>query len=399
MTRRRGARLARILVKRSADRILTTHVGSLARPRALLELMKLKVGGQPYDEEAFADLARSAVEDVIRRQAECGIDIVSDGEQSKAGFYGYISDRLSGLEVDPVGVPERSVWKAELEQFPEYYREYLGGKAQTVVRNLPLVCTGPITYTGQAVLQTDIANLKSALAKVAVEEAFMPALAPRLVGRNEYYRSAQEFLEAVARAMHEEYAAIVAAGFVVQIDDPWLTGLHHDDPYGLGPDAYIDVINLALEGVPPESVRYHTCYGINEGPRIHDVPLETLVPLLLRIRAGAYSFEAANPRHQHEWHVWETVTLPEDRVLIPGMISHAYNIVEHPALIADLLVNYATLVGRERVIAGADCGFSSTATFSPEVNPKVVWAKFQALAEGARLASQRLQRASGHKMA
>jgi len=379
-------------MKLSTDRILTTHVGSLARPHPLLEIMRSKVAGEPYDQAEFARQSREAVKDVVQEQAAAGIDIVSDGEQSKLGFFGYLSDRLSGLEVDSVGVPERQVWKEELEQFPEYYADYLGGKAQTMVRNPPLVCTGPITYTGHAILQTDIDNLKAAMATAPVEEGFMPALGPRIMGRNAYYKSGTEFLEAVARAMHEEYAAIVAAGLVVQIDDPWLTALYHEDPYQLGPEDHIEMINLSLEGIPPDMVRYHTCYGINEGPRIHDVPLQDLVPMLLRIRAGAISFEAANPRHLHEWHVWESVKLPEDKVLIPGMISHAYNIVEHPELIADFLVTYAGLVGRERVIAGADCGFSSTATFSPEVDPKVVWAKFRALAEGARLASERLWR-------
>ncbi len=377
-------------MKRSTERILTTHVGSLARPHPLLELMRAKVADQAYDETEFARQSREAVKDVVQQQAAAGIDVVSDGEQSKAGFLGYISDRLSGLEVDTVGVPERTVWKEELEQFSDYYADYLGGKSQTMVHTPPLVCTGPVTYTGQSVLRTDIDNLKAAMATVGVEEGFMPALAPRIVGRNTYYNSGRDFLEAVARAMHEEYAAIVAAGLLVQIDDPWLTALYHEDPYQLGPEEHVEMINLALEGIPADRVRYHTCYGINEGPRIHDVPLLDLIPMLLRIRAGAISFEAANPRHLHEWHVWETVKLPEDKLLIPGMISHAYNIVEHPELIADFLVTYARLVGRERVIAGADCGFSSSATFAPEVNPKVVWAKFRALAEGARLASDRL---------
>jgi len=352
--------------------------------------MRAKVAGQPFDPDEFDRQARAAVADVVHKQAECGIDVVSDGEQSKAGFYAYVKDRLTGLEVDSIGAPERAVWREELEQFPEYYQQYLGGKAQTMVRNPPLVCTGPIEYVGQASLQTDIDNLKSALVEVAVEEAFMPALAPRMIGRNAYYGSGQDFLEAVARAMHAEYAAIVDAGLIVQIDDPWLTALYHEDPYQLGPEAHIEMLNFALDGIPPERVRYHTCYGINEGPRIHDIPLRDLLPMLLRVRAGAISFEAANPRHLHEWHVWEEHSLPEDKLLIPGTISHAYNIVEHPELIADMLVAYARLVGRERVIAGADCGFSSSATFSPEVDPKVVWAKFQALAEGARLASQRL---------
>ena len=377
-------------MQRSTERILTTHVGSLARPHPLLELMKAQVVGQPYDKDAFDQLARQAVADVVKRQAECGIDVVSDGEQSKAGFYGYVSDRLTGFEIDSEGVPDRAVWKEELEQFPEYYKQYLGGKAETMVRNPPLVCTGPVTYKGQALVQTDIDNLKAALADVQVTEAFMPALAPRAIGRNAYYASGEEFLYAIADAMHEEYKAITDAGFVLQIDDPWLTALYHNDPFGLGPRQHIEVLNHALRGIPPDRIRYHTCYGINEGPRIHDVPLRDLVDLLFSINAQAISFEAANPRHQHEWHVWEEVKLPDGKVLIPGMISHATNIVEHPVLISDLLVTYAKLVGRDNVIAGADCGFSSTATFQPEVDPKVVWAKFQALAEGARLARQRL---------
>jgi 5-methyltetrahydropteroyltriglutamate--homocysteine methyltransferase len=377
-------------MKRSTERILTTHVGSLARPHPLLRLMRARVDGQDYDRAEFARLAREAVFDVVKRQAEAGIDIVSDGEQSKAGFYAYISGRLSGLQVDTVGVPDRAIWPGELERFPEYYREYLGGKAQTMVRDPPLKCTGPIEYVGQAALQSDIDNLKAAVAAQHVEEAFMPSMAPRIVGRNEYYSAGRDQLEAVGQAMHVEYAAIVDAGFILQIDDPWFTSLYYNDPYQLTPETHVDMLNAALEGIPPDKVRYHTCYGINEGPRIHDMPLRDLLPLILRINAQAISFEAANPRHMHEWHTFEEVQLPEDRVLIPGMICHAYNIVEHPELIADLLVNYAHLVGRERVIAGADCGFSSTATFSPEVDPKVVWAKFEALAEGARLASQRL---------
>ena len=379
-------------MKISRERILTTHVGSLARPRALLELVQAKIAGQDYDHDALAQQTTQAVADIVRKQAECGVDIVSDGEQSKAGFFGYISERLSGLEQDSIGAPDRAVWKEELEQFPEYYKEYLGGKASVSLRVPPLVCTGPISYVGYDVLQKDIDNLKAALQNVQVEDAFVPALAPRVIGRNAYYQDGRDFLQAVARAMHEEYAAIVQAGLVLQVDDPWLTALYHEDPYQLGPEAHIEMLNLALEGIPQDKIRYHTCYGINEGPRVHDIPLADLMPMLLRIHAGAISFEAANPRHLHEWHVFESVKLPDDRVLIPGMISHAYNIVEHPELIADMLVTYARLVGRERVIAGADCGFSSQATYSPEVNPRVVWAKFQALAEGARLATERLWR-------
>jgi 5-methyltetrahydropteroyltriglutamate--homocysteine methyltransferase len=218
----------------------------------------------------------------------------------------------------------------------------------------------------------------------------MPSLAPRALGRNDYYTSGEDFLIAIADAMHEEYRSIVDAGFVLQIDDPWLTSLYHNDPWGLGPPKHVEILNYALRDIPPDRVRYHTCYGINEGPRIHDVPLRDLIDLLFQIHAQAISFEAMNVRHQHEWHVWEDVQLPPDKLLIPGMISHASNIVEHPQLIADMLVIYARLVGRERVIAGADCGFSSTATFSPEIDARVVWAKFRALADGARMASEQL---------
>src|SRR5262249_7416347 len=263
-------------------------------------------------------------------QVEAGIDIVSDGEQSKAGFFAYVSGRLSGLEVDTIGGPDRAVWPGEMERFPEYYRDYLGGKAQTMGRNPPLKCTRPIEYVGQAILQTDIDNLKAAISDQDIEEAFMPSLAPRVIGRNQYYASGREFLEAVARAMHVEYTAIVDAGLILQIDDPWLTSLFYNDPYQLTPETHVEMLNLALDGIPPEKVRYHTCYGINEGPRIHDLPLRDLLPLILSIHAQAISFEAANPRHMHEWHVFEDLKLPEDRILIPGMICHAYNIVEHP---------------------------------------------------------------------
>jgi 5-methyltetrahydropteroyltriglutamate--homocysteine methyltransferase len=380
-------------VKRSSERVLTTHVGSLARPPALLAELQRKVNGEPHDAAQLAQLTRSAVTDVIRRQAECGIDVVSDGEQSKAGFYGYVHERLSGVEPsDTPNVDDRAPWRAELDAFPEYYADYLGGKNRAAVRNPPLVCTGPIKYRGQAALRADLDNLRGALAGVEVSEAFVPSLAPRELATNEYYASAEDFLSAIGEAMREEYLAIVDAGFVVQIDDPWLTGYYGGEPHPVSPETHIAVLNHALRGIPPDRVRYHTCYGINHGPRIHDVPLADIVQLLLSINAGAYSFEAANARHQHEWHVWESVKLPDGKVLIPGMITHASNIVEHPLLIADLLVTYANLVGRENVIAGADCGFSSQATFTPEVHPTVVWAKFGALREGADLASRRLWR-------
>jgi 5-methyltetrahydropteroyltriglutamate--homocysteine methyltransferase len=380
-------------MKRSTDRILTTHVGSLARPHDLLNLVQKQVDGEPFDEQTMTDLTRRAVADVVCKQAESGVDVVSDGEQSKSGFYAYVAQRLGGLETRPgPQFDGRVTWQKEMDAFPEYYAQYLGDRTGSSVRNPLLVCTNPLTYTGQQALQTDLDNLTAALAEVHVEEAFVPSLAPRQLGSNEYYATAEEYLRGCAEAMREEYLAIVDAGFVLQLDDPWLTGFYAGEPHPVPAETHIEIINDALRGIPADRVRYHTCYGINEGPRIHDVPLKDIVHLMLKINAQAYSFEAANARHQHEWHVWEDLKLPAGKVLIPGMISHASNIVEHPELIADLLVNYANLVGKENVIAGADCGFSSQATFSPEVHPTVVWAKFQALAEGARMASQRLWR-------
>ncbi len=384
-------------MKRSTERILTTHCGSLARPQDLLEIMRAKESGQPYDHESFATRVRSAVAEMVRKQVENGVDVVCDGEQSKAGFSVYVRERLTGFEPSLTQSEESPLrrWR-DVQAFPEYYEGYFKRHMRGVAPSGPLVCMGPVTYKGQAAVRTDIDNLKAALQGVQPEEVFMPAIAPRGLGRNEYYPTDEAYVYAVADAMHEEYKAIVDAGFILQVDDPALTNLYGQDP-SLGfaerhkrAELYVEALNHALRGMPPEQVRFHTCYGINEGPRIYDTPLKDIVDLVLKVHAGAYSFEAANPRHAHEWHVWERVKLPEGKVLIPGMISHASNIVEHPELIAERLVNYAKLVGRESVIAGSDCGFSSQATFTPEVHPTVVWAKFQAMAEGARLATQQL---------
>jgi 5-methyltetrahydropteroyltriglutamate--homocysteine methyltransferase len=386
-------------MKRSTDRILTTHCGSLARPKDLLDLMKAKVNGEPYDETAFTQRVRSAVTEVIRKQVESGIDIVTDGEQGKPGFFAYVRERLAGFE--PKG-PERGArkeWAAEVAAFPEYYEQYFSRRMMggSIVPRVPIVCTGAISYRGQEAIRKDIENLKAALGGMKVEEAFMPAVAPSGVGTNEYYSSDEEYLQAVGDALRTEYQAIVAAGFILQVDDPWLTEVYGDS--SLSPterrkiaERSIDALNHALQGIPAEKIRFHTCYGINEGPRVHDAPLKDMADLILKVNAGAYSFEAANARHEHEYHVWESVKLPEGKVIIPGMVTHASNIVEHPELIAERITHYAKLVGRENVIAGSDCGFSSQATYNPEVHPTVVWAKFQAMAEGARLATNQLWR-------
>jgi len=387
-------------MKRSTDRILTTHCGSLARPKDLLDLMKAKVNGEPYDESAYTQRVRSAVADVVSKQVECGIDIVTDGEQGKPGFFAYVRERLAGFEAK---TPQPGAWKqwaAEVAAFPEYYEQYFSRRMMggSITPRTPMVCTAPVSYRGQAAIRKDIENLKAALVGFSTEEAFMPAVAPSGVGANEYYKSDEEYLQAVGDALRTEYQAIVDAGFILQIDDPWLTEVHSQDPsLSLAErrkiaERSIDALNHALRGIPAEKIRFHTCYGINEGPRVHDAPLKEIVDLILKVNAGAYAFEAANARHEHEYHVWETVKLPEGKLLIPGVVTHASNIVEHPELIAERIARYAKLVGRENVVAGGDCGFSSQATYNPEVHPKVVWAKFQAMAEGARLATKQLWR-------
>jgi 5-methyltetrahydropteroyltriglutamate--homocysteine methyltransferase len=380
-------------MQHSTDRILTTHVGSLPRPVDLLDLMKARAAGQSFDRDTYDRRVASAVKDAVRRQVESGLDIVSDGEQSKTGFFSYARERLEGFEPRPQQRSDK--FAAELAAFPEYYAHYfkhamMGG---AVVPSVPLVCTGPVRYRGEGALRRDILNLKAALNGVAHHAAFMPAVAPSGVGANAYYRSEEEFFHAVAAALASEYRAIVDAGFLLQIDDPFLSEMFADpalDAAGRRARAELHVaaLNQALSGIPLEKVRFHTCYGINEGPRIHEADLAEVLPYMLRVNAGAYSFEAANV--QHEYHLWEGTALPEGKVIIPGVITHASNIVEHPLWIAERLVRFAERVGRENVVAGADCGFSSQATYATEVHPTVVWAKFQALRDGARLASQRL---------
>jgi len=380
-----------------AGRILTTHCGSLPRPHDLLDLMKAKLADPASIGAAFERRVTSAVGEIVRRQVESGVDIVADGEQSKPGFFTYMQERLTGFE------PRRGLklpfYEAEVAAFPEYYKDYfaramMGG---TVAPALPMVCTGPIAYKGEAALKRDIDNLKAAVEQVSCAAVFMPAVAPSGAGRNvnEHYRSDDEYFHAVADAMRTEYRAIVEAGFLLQIDDPFLSDIYGDPALDAKrrrakAERYVEAVNHALHGLPQERIRFHTCYGINEGPRIHDASLADVAGHMLQIRAGYYSFEAANARHEHEYHLWETVKLPEGKKLIPGVVTHASNIVEHPELIAERLTRFARLVGRENVLAGTDCGFSSQATYKTEVHPTVVWAKFQAMAEGARLASRQL---------
>jgi len=380
-------------MKHSVDRILTTHAGSLPRPQELLELVK-SGDSNNLEHGANAERLRSAVVEIVRRQAALGIDVIDDGEYGKPSFVSYINERLGGYEVDTRAGP-RNQWLASREgrSFPEFYAQTHPASAHT-----HMICTGPITYKGHAQLKRDIDNLKAALHGIAVEDVFMPAISPSNIEdwqKNAYYKSQEEYVFAIAEAMREEYKAIVDAGFLVQIDDPRLVTY-----YIIHPEASIEdcrkwaelriaALNHALRDIPPEKIRFHTCYGINMGPRIHDMELKDIVDLIIKIRAGAYSFEAANPRHEHEWKVWKTVKLPDGKVLIPGVISHSTILVEHPELVADRIVRYAEIVGRENVIAGSDCGFATFAG-SKEVHPSIVWAKLKALSDGARIASGQL---------
>ena len=389
-------------MKHSTERILTTHVGSLPRPPDLLEMIQAKEQGRPIDAEAFAGRVKSAVAAVVRKQAEAGIDIAADGEMGRFGFIPYVNERLTGLEARSNPRSE-GTWARSREHlaFPEYYAwaAQMPGAAGGAQRT-QWVCTGPIAYKGQEALKRDINNLKAALAQVRHEEAFMPAVSPaQLAGwnRNEYYKTEEEFRIAIADALREEYKAIVDAGLVLQIDDPQLASHYTTHPEldiaqcRNVASATVEVLNHALAGIPAERVRYHTCYGINMGPRVHDLELKHIIDIMLRINAGAFSFEAGNPRHEHEWKVWETAKLPQGKVLIPGVITHGSNFVEHPEVVAQRIGRFAEAVGRENVIAGADCGFASFST-TCEVHPTVVWAKLAALGEGARLASRELWR-------
>jgi 5-methyltetrahydropteroyltriglutamate--homocysteine methyltransferase len=380
-------------MKHSSDRILTTHAGSLPRPPELLDLVQT-AGAKAFDEDGNATRLRKAVGDIVRQQAELGIDVIDDGEYGKPSFVSYINERLGGYEVDKVAGP-RNQWSTSREglSFPEFYAQ-----THAASRHTHMVCTGPVTYKGQAPLKRDIDNFKAALKDVKVEQAFMPAISPTNVEdwqRNAYYKTAEEYVFAIAEAMREEYRAIVDAGFLLQIDDPRLVTYYIIHPEASVADCRkwaevrVEALNHALRDIPTEKVRFHTCYGINMGPRIHDMELKDIVDIMLKIRAGAYSFEAANPRHEHEWKVWKNVKLPDGKILIPGVISHSTVLVEHPELVAERIVRFAGVVGRDNVIAGSDCGFATFAG-SKEVHPSIVWAKFKALSDGARIASKEL---------
>jgi 5-methyltetrahydropteroyltriglutamate--homocysteine methyltransferase len=359
--------------------------------------MKAKFAGQAYDEKNYETMLADAVREAVQRQAACGVDIVTDGEFSKPGFFTYIQERLDGFERRPN--QKMKLFQQEVAAFPEYYAEYfkqamMGG---AIVSLAPVVCVGPVKYRGEKFVQRDIANVKKAAAAAGVpnHHVFLPATAASGVGANEYYKSDEEYFHALAGELAKEYRAITDAGILVQIDDPFLPDIFFEP--GLDRAAmrrraeiYVEATNTALKGVPPEQVRFHTCYGINEGPRLYEAALSDIIEYVLKINAGSYSFEAANPRHEHEYHLFETIKLGDGKVLAPGMITHASNIVEHPELIAERIIRFANLVGRENVMAAADCGFSSQALYRTEVHPTVVWEKFKALRQGADIATKRL---------
>jgi 5-methyltetrahydropteroyltriglutamate--homocysteine methyltransferase len=387
-------------MKTSTDRILTTHVGSLARPDNVLELLFAKERHEAYDADLFESSVQSAVSDIVGKQAEAGIDIVCDGEQSKSSFLTYIAERLSGFSPSENQAEDLWVESRETIAFPEFYDYHRKLRDGLVAKPIKLECTAPIAYCGHDKLQRDIANVKAAAeANGNVEEVFMTAVSPSDVeGQqgNAYYQTEEEYLFAIADAMREEYQGIIEAGIVLQIDDPRLLTYYISQPTLSVEDCRkwaelrVEALNHALRDLPEDRIRFHTCYGINIGPRVHEMNLADIVDIMLKVNAGAYLFEAGNPRHEHEWTVWKDVKVPEGKSLIPGVISHSTPLVEHPELIAQRLMRFAEVAGKENVMAGSDCGFASFAATEQEIHPSIVWAKFRNLAEGARLASERL---------
>jgi len=378
----------------STDRILTTHAGSLPRPNDVVEMVRARARGDRRDDAADAARLREAVAEVVRKQADIGIDIVDDGEFGKPSFVTYVRERLGGLS--EVGPARSNPWGGSRDAlaFPDFYR-----KQGTSMGRQPLTgATAPITYTGAAALKTDLENLKAAMQGLDIAGAFVPSISPANIenwNENHYYKTTEEYLAAICDAMHEEYKAIVDAGFYLQIDDPRLVTYYMLQPNASVADCRkwaaqrVEALNYALRDIPPEKVRYHTCYSINMGPRLHDMQAKDIADVILKIRAGAFSFEASNPRHEHEWAVWCEAKKPSDTVLIPGVVTHCSVLVEHPELVAERLVKYANAVGRENVVAGSDCGFATFAG-SDEIDPAIAWAKLAALVEGAEIASRRL---------
>jgi 5-methyltetrahydropteroyltriglutamate--homocysteine methyltransferase len=381
-------------MKRSEKRILTTHVGSIVRPQRLREITPT-TGDSPENKKRYEDVLRESVAEVVKMQAQAGIDIVNDGEFGKSSWANYILERTTGFEHRPNDVRPIQWLGRDLERFPEV----MATEFPTMKNGMPIeACVGPIKYGDHASIDRDIRNLKDALKSVKVEDAFLPVVAPASAvfnGINEYYPTEKEYVYAVAEALREEYRAIYEAGIIVQIDDAVLANMY-DHYVQQSPEKYrqwaglrLEALNHALQGIPEDRVRYHVCFGSWHVPHLADAPLDEIVGFILSVRAGAYSIEAANPRHEHEWRVWEGQKLPAGKLLIPGVITHHTITVEHPRLIADRIIRFARLVGRENVIAGSDCGFAQ-AQYIERAAVSVMWAKFASLAEGARIASAEL---------
>jgi len=381
-------------MKRSEERILTTHVGSITRPKALLDLANIYTG-PPKDPVQYAALLREAVADIVKRQAAAGIDIINDGEFGKSSWANYVLERISGFERRPAAPAPLEWLGRDRERFPEVIENEFKGSRSSLGA---LACIGPIEYHKPADVRRDVKNLQDALAATPAVEGFLTVVAPASAvfnATNEYYGSEREYIFALAEAMRDEYMEVYRSGLIVQVDDAVLANMY-DHLVQQSPQHYrkwaelrVEALNHALRDIPEDRVRYHVCFGSWHLPHVADAPLEDIVDIILQVRAGAYSLEAANPRHEHEWRVWQNGRLPPGKILIPGVITHHIITVEHPQVVADRIVRYAKIVGRENVIAGSDCGFAQVDTLQ-RVHPSVMWAKYQALAEGARLATAEL---------
>jgi 5-methyltetrahydropteroyltriglutamate--homocysteine methyltransferase len=384
-------------MKRSENRILTTHAGSLIRPQEVATFSTARQRGETIDEQAYDTALHTAVAHVVRKQAECGIDVVDDGEFSKSSWGTYINQRVTGFKPDPERDMAINYTGQDSDRFSEFFEAAGGGGARRRWRGAD-VCVEPIVYVDKHSITRDIENLKTAAAEAHVEEAFLPVVAPASAafnGVNDYYKTDEEYVYALAEALRTEYLAISESGLLLQVDDAVLANAY-DDLMARSPETYrkwaevrIEALNHALRGIPEDRIRYHLCYGSWHAPHVSDAPLEEIIDLILKVNAGAYSIEAANVRHEHEWRVWQDVKLPEGKLLIPGVVTHHTISVEHPRLVADRIIRYAGIVGRENVIAGTDCGFQQGASIE-RIHPSIMWAKLEALAEGARIASREL---------
>jgi 5-methyltetrahydropteroyltriglutamate--homocysteine methyltransferase len=377
----------------STNRILTTHAGALPQPPDLKELHDARAAGKTVDAAIFVERVREAVSEVVKTQLACGLDVINDGEMGKSNFSRYARERLSGFIEREVRAADRpsTIYERDLVEFADYFNARSFHRGDNIKR---VFCNAPLKYVGHASLKAEIEDFKAGLQEQKYEEAFLPAIAPGTIEhwmKNDFYQDDEAYLMAIADAMHPEYKAIVDAGFLLQIDDPdlpdgWQFMSHMTvAEYRRYAELRVDALNHGLRDIPSDRIRFHTCWGSYHGPHKYDIPLRDIVDLILKVKASTISIEAANPRHEHEWRIWEEVKLPQGKVLVPGVVGHATDIVEHPQAIADRLVRYAKIIGRENLMGGTDCGLG------PRVgSPRICWAKLEALAEGARLATREL---------